>query len=87
LSNYSKKEKEPATQAQCQNIQLAEQKITTTWDKPEPGNKTVCTLELPLLHMWLPLAHPVAPTPASAVLSGPMLNDRWRERSRRTAVG
>jgi formate hydrogenlyase subunit 3/multisubunit Na+/H+ antiporter MnhD subunit len=25
---------------------------------------------LPLLHMWLPLAHPVAPTPASAVLSG-----------------
>jgi len=27
----------------------------------------------PLLHMWLPLAHPVAPTPASAVLSGLML--------------
>jgi formate hydrogenlyase subunit 3/multisubunit Na+/H+ antiporter MnhD subunit len=25
---------------------------------------------VPLLHMWLPLAHPVAPTPASAVLSG-----------------
>lgn len=25
------------------------------------------------LHMWLPLAHPVAPTPASAVLSGCML--------------
>jgi len=25
------------------------------------------------LHMWLPLAHPVAPTPASAVLSGAML--------------
>ena len=24
---------------------------------------------VPLLHMWLPLAHPVAPTPASAVLS------------------
>ncbi|HDP88776.1 MAG TPA: hypothetical protein ENN42_02290 [Thioalkalivibrio sp.] len=28
---------------------------------------------LPLLHMWLPLAHPVAPVPASAVLSGVML--------------
>lgn len=28
---------------------------------------------LPLLHMWLPLAHPVAPTPASAVLSGVMV--------------
>lgn len=28
---------------------------------------------LPLLHMWLPLAHPVAPTPASAVLSGAMI--------------
>jgi formate hydrogenlyase subunit 3/multisubunit Na+/H+ antiporter MnhD subunit len=27
----------------------------------------------PLLHMWLPLAHPVAPTPASAVLSGAMI--------------
>jgi formate hydrogenlyase subunit 3/multisubunit Na+/H+ antiporter MnhD subunit len=26
-----------------------------------------------LLHMWLPLAHPVAPTPASAVLSGAMI--------------
>ena len=26
------------------------------------------------LHMWLPLAHPVAPTPASAVLSGAMIN-------------
>ncbi len=26
-----------------------------------------------LLHMWLPLAHPVAPTPASAVLSGAMV--------------
>jgi formate hydrogenlyase subunit 3/multisubunit Na+/H+ antiporter MnhD subunit len=25
------------------------------------------------LHMWLPLAHPVAPTPASAVLSGAMI--------------
>lgn len=25
------------------------------------------------LHVWLPLAHPVAPTPASAVLSGSML--------------
>jgi formate hydrogenlyase subunit 3/multisubunit Na+/H+ antiporter MnhD subunit len=25
------------------------------------------------LHMWLPLAHPVAPTPASAVLSGCMI--------------
>jgi formate hydrogenlyase subunit 3/multisubunit Na+/H+ antiporter MnhD subunit len=25
------------------------------------------------LHMWLPLAHPVAPTPASAVLSGSMI--------------
>lgn len=25
---------------------------------------------VPLLHLWLPLAHPVAPTPASAVLSG-----------------
>lgn len=25
------------------------------------------------LHMWLPLAHPVAPTPASAVLSGTMI--------------
>lgn len=28
---------------------------------------------LPLLHVWLPLAHPVAPVPASAVLSGVML--------------
>lgn len=28
---------------------------------------------LPLLHIWLPLAHPVAPTPASAVLSGVMI--------------
>lgn len=28
---------------------------------------------LPLLHIWLPLAHPVAPTPASAVLSGAMV--------------
>lgn len=26
-----------------------------------------------LLHLWLPLAHPVAPTPASAVLSGAMV--------------
>ncbi len=26
-----------------------------------------------LLHMWLPLAHPAAPTPASAVLSGTMI--------------
>jgi formate hydrogenlyase subunit 3/multisubunit Na+/H+ antiporter MnhD subunit len=26
-----------------------------------------------LLHLWLPLAHPVAPTPASAVLSGAMI--------------
>jgi len=28
---------------------------------------------VPLLHVWLPLAHPVAPTPASAVLSGAMV--------------
>lgn len=28
---------------------------------------------LPLVHMWLPLAHPEAPTPASAVLSGAMI--------------
>lgn len=28
---------------------------------------------VPLLHMWLPLAHPAAPVPASAVLSGVML--------------
>lgn len=28
---------------------------------------------LPGLHLWLPLAHPVAPTPASAVLSGAMI--------------
>ncbi|MCH8543708.1 MAG: complex I subunit 5 family protein [Alcanivorax sp.] len=28
---------------------------------------------LAFLHMWLPLAHPVAPTPASAVLSGAMI--------------
>ena len=28
---------------------------------------------LPLLHVWLPLAHPVAPVPASAVLSGAMI--------------
>lgn len=28
---------------------------------------------LPVLHFWLPLAHPVAPTPASAVLSGAMI--------------
>lgn len=27
-----------------------------------------------VLHVWLPLAHPVAPTPASAVLSGAMIN-------------
>ncbi len=26
------------------------------------------------LHVWLPLAHPVAPTPASAILSGSMIN-------------
>ncbi|GJL72755.1 MAG: hypothetical protein NMNS01_19540 [Nitrosomonas sp.] len=26
------------------------------------------------LHVWLPLAHPVAPTPVSAVLSGAMIN-------------
>ena len=26
------------------------------------------------LHVWLPLAHPVAPTPASAVLSGAIIN-------------
>lgn len=28
---------------------------------------------LPLLHLWLPLAHPVAPLPASVVLSGAMI--------------
>ena len=28
---------------------------------------------LPLLHVWLPVAHPVAPTPASAVLSGALV--------------
>lgn len=28
---------------------------------------------LPMLHFWLPLAHPVAPAPASAVLSGAMI--------------
>ncbi|MBM9535680.1 complex I subunit 5 family protein [Desulfobulbus alkaliphilus] len=28
---------------------------------------------VPLVHMWLPLAHPAAPTPASAVLSGAMI--------------
>lgn len=28
---------------------------------------------MPLLHMWLPLAHPAAPVPASAVLSGAMI--------------
>lgn len=28
---------------------------------------------VPLLHMWLPLAHPVAPLPASAVLSAVMI--------------
>ncbi|UCG72402.1 MAG: hypothetical protein JSV45_14330 [Chromatiales bacterium] len=27
----------------------------------------------PILHVWLPLAHPVAPAPASAVLSGTMI--------------
>lgn len=27
----------------------------------------------PMLHVWLPLAHPVAPAPASAVLSGTMI--------------
>jgi formate hydrogenlyase subunit 3/multisubunit Na+/H+ antiporter MnhD subunit len=26
------------------------------------------------LHLWLPLAHPVAPTPASAILSGALVN-------------
>lgn len=26
------------------------------------------------LHMWLPLAHPIAPTPASAVFSGALIN-------------
>jgi formate hydrogenlyase subunit 3/multisubunit Na+/H+ antiporter MnhD subunit len=30
-------------------------------------------LGVPVLHMWLPLAHPAAPTPASAVLSGVMI--------------
>lgn len=29
------------------------------------------------LHLWLPLAHPVAPTPASAVLSGAMIKAGW----------
>lgn len=29
---------------------------------------------LPPLHVWLPLAHPAAPTPASAVLSGVLIN-------------
>jgi formate hydrogenlyase subunit 3/multisubunit Na+/H+ antiporter MnhD subunit len=47
-----------------------------------PGRETVIALLLAgfgikagalLLHMWLPLAHPVAPTPASAVLSGAMI--------------
>ena len=28
---------------------------------------------IPIMHLWLPLAHPVAPTPASAVLSGAMI--------------
>ncbi len=28
---------------------------------------------LPFVHIWLPLAHPAAPTPASAVLSGVMI--------------
>lgn len=28
---------------------------------------------VPLLHVWLPLAHPAAPVPASAVLSGAMI--------------
>lgn len=28
---------------------------------------------MPLLHVWLPLAHPAAPVPASAVLSGVMI--------------
>lgn len=28
---------------------------------------------VPFLHMWLPLAHPVAPTPGSAVLSGAII--------------
>ncbi|TVQ69223.1 MAG: NADH-ubiquinone oxidoreductase, partial [Oceanospirillales bacterium] len=28
---------------------------------------------LPIFHLWLPLAHPVAPVPASAVLSGVMI--------------
>jgi formate hydrogenlyase subunit 3/multisubunit Na+/H+ antiporter MnhD subunit len=51
----------------------------------EPGNSTALPLMLclllgfgvkaglPLLHVWLPVAHSVAPTPASAVLSGAMI--------------
>lgn len=47
-----------------------------------PGNEGIAALLLlgfgikagmPPLHVWLPLAHPAAPTPASAVLSGAMI--------------
>jgi formate hydrogenlyase subunit 3/multisubunit Na+/H+ antiporter MnhD subunit len=46
-----------------------------------PGNPTVFLILLGFgikagalpLHVWLPLAHPAAPTPASAVLSGAMI--------------
>lgn len=55
--------------------------LAATLSQPEtPGWLVACLLlgfgvkaGLPALHVWLPLAHPVAPTPASAVLSGAMI--------------
>lgn len=55
--------------------------LATTLSQPEsPGWLVTCLLlgfgvkaGLPALHVWLPLAHPVAPAPASAVLSGAMI--------------
>lgn len=55
--------------------------LATTLSQAEaPGWLVICLLlgfgvkaGLPALHVWLPLAHPVAPTPASAVLSGAMI--------------
>ncbi|MFW5824073.1 MAG: complex I subunit 5 family protein [Marinobacter sp.] len=54
----------PAAVAQAQNRHLITALLVTGF-----GVKA----GLPLLHFWLPLAHPVAPTPASAVLSGAMI--------------
>ncbi|MBK1672012.1 hypothetical protein CKO35_01605 [Ectothiorhodospira shaposhnikovii] len=54
--------------------------LVRVWEQP-PGMAAVILLlgglgvkaGLVPLHLWLPLAHPAAPTPASAVLSGAMI--------------